>query len=90
MPTIAESGVPGFSVTGWYGFYAPAGTPAGIVNRLQAEAKRGLNIPEVKETLAKTGNEVVASSPEEFSAFLRAEIAKWAKVVKTSGIPKVD
>jgi tripartite-type tricarboxylate transporter receptor subunit TctC len=90
VPTVAESGIPGFSVTGWYGFYAPAGTPAGIVSRVHAESKRALNTPDVKETLAKTGNETVASSPEEFAAFLRAEIVKWAKVIKESGIKKVD
>lgn len=86
VPTIAESGVPGYSVTGWYGFYAPAGTSADIVRRLYAEAGRALNSPEVKEKLVKTGNEPVVSSPEEFSAFMRTEIAKWAKVAKDSGL----
>jgi len=84
VPTIAESGVPGYNVTGWYGFYAPAGTSADIVRRLYAEAGRALNSPEVKEKLVKTGNEPVVSSPEEFTAFMRAEIAKWAKVAKES------
>lgn len=86
VPTIAESGVPGYNVTGWYGFYAPAGTSADIVRRLYAEAGRALNSPEVKEKLVKTGNEPVVSSPEEFTAFMRAEIAKWAKVAKESGL----
>ncbi|OGA40105.1 MAG: hypothetical protein A3G24_25760 [Betaproteobacteria bacterium RIFCSPLOWO2_12_FULL_62_13] len=84
VPTISESGVPGYNVTGWYGFYAPAGTPADIVRRLHAETKRALMSPDVKEKLAKTGNEPVASSPEEFAAFVRAEIGKWAKVVKAT------
>ena len=84
VPTISESGVPGYNVTGWYGFYAPAGTPADIVRRLHAETKRALISPDVKEKLAKTGNEPVASSPEEFAAFVRAEIGKWAKVVKAT------
>ena len=84
VPTISESGVPGYNVTGWYGFYAPAGTPADIVRRLHAETKRALMSPDVKENLAKTGNEPVASSPEEFAAFVRAEIGKWAKVVKAT------
>jgi tripartite-type tricarboxylate transporter receptor subunit TctC len=86
VPTMAEGGVPGYEVTGWYGFYAPAGTPTDIVRRLHAEAKRGLNSPEVKDRLTKAGNEVVASTPEEFAAFLRAEIAKWARVVKEAGL----
>jgi len=90
VPTIAESGVPDYNVTGWYGLYAPAGTPAGIVRRLYAGTKRALNSPDVKEKLAKTGNEVVASSPEEFTAFLRAETAKWAKVIRDSGIKKIN
>ena len=90
VPTIAESGVPGYYVTGWYGFYAPAGTSAEIVRRLHTEARRGLNSPEVAEKLAKTGNVPVASSPVEFAAFVRAEIGKWAKVIKDSGLKKVD
>ena len=86
VPTIAESGVPGYNVTGWYGFYAPAGTSAEIVRHLYAEAGRALNSPEVKDKLIKTGNEPIVSSPEEFSAFMRTEIAKWAKVAKDSGL----
>ena len=86
VPTINESGVPCYSVTGWYGFYAPAGTPADIIRRLHVETGRALNSPDVKEKLTKTGNEPVASSPEEFAAFLRAEIDKWAKVVKESNL----
>lgn len=90
VPTIDESGVPGYHVTGWYGFYAPAGTSADIVRRLHAEARRALNSPEVKEKLTQTGNEPVVSSPEEFAAFIRAEIGKWAKVIKDSGLQKID
>jgi len=90
VPTIAESGVPGYYVTGWYGFYAPAGTLAEIVRRLHAEARRALNSPDMTEKLAKTGNVPVASSPEEFVAFMRAEIGKWAQVIKDSGLKKID
>jgi tripartite-type tricarboxylate transporter receptor subunit TctC len=89
VPTISESGVPGYNVTGWYGFYAPAGTSVEIVRRLHVEAGRGLNSPEVRDKLMKTGNEPVVSSPEEFAAFMRAEIAKWAKVAKESQL-RVD
>ncbi|MBI4195300.1 MAG: tripartite tricarboxylate transporter substrate binding protein [Betaproteobacteria bacterium] len=90
VPTIAESGVPGYNVTGWYGFYAPAGTSAEIVRRLHAEARRAMNSPDVAERLVKTGNAPVASSPGEFAAFVRAEIGKWAKVIKDAALEKVD
>ena len=89
VPTIGES-VPGYVVTGWYGLFAPAGTPAEIVRRLQAEAAKALTTPEAKDKLVRSGNEPVVSSPEEFNAFLRAEIAKWAKVIQTSGLKKID
>ncbi len=90
VPTIAESGVPGYYVTGWYGFYAPAGTSAEIVQRLHAETRRAMNSPDVIEKLTKTGNVPVASSPAEFAAFIRAEIDKWAKVIKDSSLEKID
>jgi tripartite-type tricarboxylate transporter receptor subunit TctC len=86
LPTVAESGVPGYAVTGWYGFYAPAGTPAAIVKRLNEESRRGLMSPEIRERLVQTGNEPVGSTPEEFTAFVRAEIVKWAKVVRSAGM----
>ncbi|MGZ8202732.1 MAG: Bug family tripartite tricarboxylate transporter substrate binding protein [Burkholderiales bacterium] len=89
VPTVAESGVPGFNVSGWYGFYAPAGTPQDIVRRLQGEARRALTSPDAKEKLQKTGNEPVVSTPEEFGAFIRNEIAMWTKVVKNAKI-RVD
>jgi tripartite-type tricarboxylate transporter receptor subunit TctC len=89
VPTIAEAGVPGYEVTGWYGFYAPHGTPPEIVRRLQTEAARALNSADVKEKLVRTGNEPVVSAPDEFAAFMRKEIAKWAKVVKEANI-RVD
>jgi tripartite-type tricarboxylate transporter receptor subunit TctC len=90
VPTIAESGVPAFNVENWYGFYAPAGTSPEIVRRLQAGAKRGLHSPDAKQTLAAAGNEPVVSAPDEFAAFLRAEIAKWSKVVSDNGLKNVD
>ena len=89
VPTVAESGVPGYSAIGWYGFYAPGGTSPELVRRLYAEATRALSDPDVKEKLARGGNEYVMSSPDEFVVFLRAEIAKWAKVVKDANI-RVD
>lgn len=90
VPTVAESGVPGYTVTGWYGFYAPARTSQDIVKRLHAEARRALNSPEIAEKLAKTGNAPVVSAPDEFAAFVRAEIDKWARVVRDARLEKAD
>jgi tripartite-type tricarboxylate transporter receptor subunit TctC len=84
VPTIAEAGVPKYHVTIWYGFYAPASTPAEIVRRLHDEARRALTSVDSVERLAKTGNEPVVSAPEEFASLVRAEADKWAKVVKAT------
>jgi len=86
VPTIAEAGVPGYSVTGWYGLYAPAGTPQDIVRRLSEESRRALASPEIKDKLIKAGNEPVGSSPAEFAAFVRTEYDKWAKVIKQANL----
>jgi tripartite-type tricarboxylate transporter receptor subunit TctC len=86
VPTVAESGVPGYSATGWYGFYAPAGASPELVRRLYGEAMRALGAPDVKEKLARSGNEYVMSPPEEFTGFIRTEIAKWTKVVREANI----
>ena len=86
LPTFAEAGLAGYEVTGWYGLLAPAGTPREIVNRLNADITRALAPDEMVQALSAFGLESVApNSPEEFTAFLQAEIGKWAKVVKASG-----
>ena len=89
VPTIGET-IPGYDVTGWYGFYAPAGTSPEIVRRLHVESRRALARPDAKEVLIKSGNEPVGSSPAEFAAFLRAEIAKWAKVAAANDMKKIN
>ena len=86
VPTVAEAGVPGYESVQWYGLLAPAGTPKEIIARLHKDIVPTLLAPELKERLAGEGVEVVASSSEEFAAYLRAETAKWAKVVKSAGI----
>ena len=86
VPTIAESGYPGFEASAWYGVLAPAGTPKAIVARLNAEILRVLKIPEVKERLENVGFEIVGGTPEAFAQYIRSEIEKWARVVKASGI----
>lgn len=87
--TVAEAGIPGYSVTGWYGLYAPAGTPQDIVRRLHEESRRALASPDIRDKLLKAGNEPVGTPPAEFAAFVRAEYDKWAKVIKAAGL-KVD
>ena len=86
LPTFSEAGLAGFEVMGWYGVMAPAGAPREIISRLYADITKVLAQPEVVQTLASFGLEpAISGSPEEFSAYLRTEIAKWAKVVKASG-----
>ena len=82
LPTIGDSGLPGYNASGWYGLFVPAATPRAIVARLNAEAVKALRLPEVVRTLSSQGAEPVGNSPEEFSAFVRAEIEKWANLVK--------
>jgi tripartite-type tricarboxylate transporter receptor subunit TctC len=89
VPTIAESGIPGFEASSWFGVLAPAGTPAPIVARINAEVNKWLQSPEGKDQLLAQGAEAAGGSPEQFVAHIRAETDKWAKVVKASGA-KVD
>jgi len=86
LPTVAESGVPGYEVVGWVAMFAPAGTPAKIVERLYAETVRVLRMPEVKDMVAAAGSEVSGIPTSEMRARVRAETAMWAKVVKAADI----
>ncbi len=86
IPTLAEAGVPGYEAVQWYGVLAPAGTPRAIITRLHAEVVRVLGQPDIKERFLSDGAEPVGSSPEEFAAFIRAETAKWAQVIKDAGL----
>ena len=85
MPTVAESGLPGFEVTAWYGLFAPAKTPKHAIDRLSAEMARALAAADSREALAKIGVTVHAMSGAEFQKFLKSEEVKWAKAVKDSG-----
>ncbi len=85
IPTIAESGVSGYDAVGWFGLFAPAGTPRDIINRLNAEVRRIMQLPDVRERALASGAEPAADTPEEFAAYIRTEIPKWAEVVKVSG-----
>jgi len=86
VPTIAEAGVPGYDAGSWYGLVAPAGTSKEIVARLNTEAARALKQPDLKKTFDTAGLEILPSTPEEYEAFTRSEVAKWGKVVKTVGL----
>ena len=85
MPTVSESGVPKYEATIWLGLMAPKGTPAEIVNRLNAEVRKIVNNPEVKATWAKQGAVPMSMTVPEFDQYLHADIAKWANIVKVSG-----
>ena len=85
VPTVAESGLKGFEALQWYGLFAPAGTPREIVARINADTVKTLRTNDMKERLAKLASDVVANTPDEFAAFQKSEINKWAQVVKQSG-----
>jgi tripartite-type tricarboxylate transporter receptor subunit TctC len=89
VPTLHELGLKDFDAVGWNGLLAPAGTPRDIVARLNTEVVRVLRIPEVRDQLTSQGADIVGNSPEQFAAWIRAEVRKWAEVVKVSGA-KID
>lgn len=89
LPTVAESGVPGFEVISWFGLLAPAKTPKEIVAKLHAEIAKLMRTPAIKGRLATDGSDPVGSTPEELGAYIQAEITKWGKVVRASGM-RVD
>jgi tripartite-type tricarboxylate transporter receptor subunit TctC len=84
LPTIAESGLPGYNASGWYGFVVPAAVPKDIVARLSADITRILRMPDVIERLSGQGAEPIGGTPEQFGAFIRTEIEKWSKLVATA------
>ncbi|MBC7781885.1 MAG: tripartite tricarboxylate transporter substrate binding protein [Proteobacteria bacterium] len=85
VPTIAESGVPGYEINNWYGLFVPAGTPQDIVTRLNAATVRAVQNPELRARLTAAGLEPVWNTPSEFAAYVRSETAKWGKIVTESG-----
>ena len=85
VPTVSESGLPGYDVSSWYGLYAPAGTPGTVVSRLNAEIASAMKSPDVTERLSSLGAQAAPTSAEEFGRITRDEIRRWAVVVKESG-----
>ena len=86
IPTVAEAGVPGYDANAWFGLFAPAAVPKDIINRLNAEVIRGLQTADMRERLRALGATPGSGTPEQFAAFFRNEVAKWAKVVKSAGV----
>ena len=85
VPTMAEAGLAGYELGSWHGVFAPAGTPKDIIAKLNAEIVKALRAPDVQQKLLALGVEPVGTTPEAFAAFVKAEVPKWAKVVKDSG-----
>jgi tripartite-type tricarboxylate transporter receptor subunit TctC len=85
VPTIAEAGVPGYEMSAWFGLVGPPGMPRELVARIRTEFIRALAQPDVKERLASQGLDLISDTPEQFTAFLKSELVKWAKVIKESG-----
>jgi tripartite-type tricarboxylate transporter receptor subunit TctC len=86
LPTLSEAGLPGFEITSWFGLLAPAGTPAPIIARLNAETNKVLARTDVRDTLGAQGLEVTSGTPEQFAAHIKSEIAKFTKIGKSAGI----
>jgi tripartite-type tricarboxylate transporter receptor subunit TctC len=89
VPTMQESGIAGYEVTSWYGVCAPAGTPAGILDKVNADVASVLRNPELQQRLSELITEVTPTTREEFDRFIRAEIARWAQVIKDARIPQI-
>lgn len=86
LPTIAEAGLPGYEANNWNGFLVPAKTPRPIINRLNKEIATALTLPDIKAFLFKQGLDAAPGTPEQFAAYMKSEMAKWAKVIKAAGI----
>ena len=90
VPTMVESGMPGFDISNWFAYFVPAGTAADVISRLNSEINRGLKFQDVKDKLASVGAETVGTTPEELGKFVKAETEKFAKLIKVSGAKGTD
>jgi tripartite-type tricarboxylate transporter receptor subunit TctC len=90
IPTVAESGIPGFDVNTWHGWLAPRSTPAAIVNKLNAELARAVRTPDIAVRLEADGGEILVGSPAQFSALIADEVTRWNRLVKQTGLKTVD
>jgi tripartite-type tricarboxylate transporter receptor subunit TctC len=89
LPTFAESGLPAYQANAWYSIHAPAGTPRPVIMKINKELVREIKLPDVAERLRQLGSEGVGNTPEQFDAFVRAELAKYSKLIKNAGL-RVD
>jgi tripartite-type tricarboxylate transporter receptor subunit TctC len=85
-PTVAESGLPGYEMSSWHGMLAPAKVPSEIITRLNHEIVRVLKLPDVQEKLLSEGGDITPTTPQEFAAFLKSEVAKWSKLLRQAGV----
>ena len=90
VPTVAESGLAGFDLTSWHGVFVPAGTPRDVVDRLQREIARVAQLPDVRQRMEATGNEAVGSTPEDFEAKFKSDVARFRKIVQDAKLPMQD
>ena len=90
LPTVAESGFPGFEAVSWFGLLVPAGTPSAIVSKLHQDSMKVLAHPDMRASLTKLGLDTVGSTPGEFGTIIKSDVAKWAKVIKEAGITASD
>jgi tripartite-type tricarboxylate transporter receptor subunit TctC len=90
IPTLAEAGLPGFDVSAWTGLFVPAGTPAAVIDRLNAETRKILGDQKYVSLIQGMGTDVAASSPQEFGEFVRDDVARWTKVIDNAGIPRIE
>jgi len=90
VPTVAESGLPGYDLTSWHGVFVPAGTPREVVDRLQHEIARVAQLPDVRQRMEATGNEAVGGTPEEFDAKFKSDVARFKRIVQDARIPSQD
>lgn len=86
VPTMSEAGVPGYTIVNWRGLLGPSGTPRDVVMRLNGEVVKILNLPDVKQTLAREAYDPMGDTPEEFGALIKSEVARYAKLIRAAGI----
>jgi tripartite-type tricarboxylate transporter receptor subunit TctC len=86
LPTVAEAGIPDFEVNQWSGLVSAAGTPVAVIEKIQRDIATVLNLADVRQTLLKQGFEPVGNTPAQFAAYIRDEIAKWAKIIREANI----